>query len=96
MVQQDILHISADLKKHGDSPQKKHRAQTEIQLRRRELQEAREKESNGVSCNNVDLRVLLEDLYIEGDADEVSLLLWTREELESELVRRRNRNAVIE
>ena len=49
---------------------------------------------NGITFSNVDLHVLLEELQTEGDAGEVALLLKTREELESELVRRRNRNTV--
>jgi molybdopterin converting factor small subunit len=64
----------------------------EAQLKSRELREAKERESNGNGLNKVDLRVLLEEIQTVGDDDEVALLPKSREELEAELERRRNRN----
>jgi hypothetical protein len=92
MQQGDLQRLSQELKQQGDSPQKKSRTETEAQLKRRELRAAKEKESNGNHLNVVDFRVLLEDLYTEGDDDEVRLLLKSRDELQVELLRRRNRN----
>jgi hypothetical protein len=95
MLQGEMLRISAQLKQVGDSPQKKNRKEVEAQLKRRELREAKERESNGNGLNKVDIRVLLEELKMVGDDDEVALLLAkSREELEAELERRRNRNNV--
>jgi molybdopterin converting factor small subunit len=92
MPQGEMLRISAQLKKVGDSPQKKTKKEVEAQLKSRELREAKERESNGNGLNKVDLRVLLEEIQTVGDDDEVALLPKSREELEAELERRRNRN----
>ena len=75
----------------GDSPQKKSRADTEAQLKRRELRAAKERESMGKPLHVVDIRVLLEELHLEGDDGELALLPKSREELVVELHRRRNR-----
>jgi hypothetical protein len=92
LQQQDIMRISAELKQLGDSPQKKNRAETEAQLRRRELRAAKERDSKGNALNIVDIRVLLEELATLGDDNEVAVLPKSREELLAELERRRNRN----
>ena len=60
-------------------------------MQRRELRAAKEKELKGKYLSNVDIRVLLEELQTEGDGNEAALLSKSREELEAELERRRNR-----
>ena len=91
MLKEDLMRGIAELKLVGDSPQKKNRQETEAQLQRRELRAAKEKELKGKYLSNVDIRVLLEELQTEGDGNEAALLSKSREELEAELERRRNR-----
>ena len=64
-------------------------------MQRRELRSAKERESKQKYLSNVDIRVLLEELQKEGDANEAALLPKSREELVAELERRRNRNNVL-
>jgi hypothetical protein len=92
MPQGDMQRIASSLKRQGDSPNKKTKAATEAQLQRRELREAKQKDSKAQHLEDVDIRVLLEELYVEGDDGEVALMLKSREELEVELHRRRNRS----
>jgi hypothetical protein len=61
-------------------------------LQRRELRAAKEREFKRKYLSNADIRVLLEEVEKEGDANEAALLPKSREELLAELERRRNRN----
>jgi hypothetical protein len=91
MPQGDMQRIASELKQQGDSPQKKNKPETEAQLQRRELRAAKERESKGQYLDDVDFRVLLEELQIEGDDNEVALLAKSRQELIVELHRQRSR-----
>jgi hypothetical protein len=62
MPQGRMLHILAQLKKVEDSPPQKNKTEVEAQLKRHELREAKERESNGNGLNKVDICVLLEEL----------------------------------
>ena len=60
-------------------------------MQRCEIRAGNEKGLKEKSLINVDIRVLLEELQTEGDGNEAALLSKSREELEAELERRRNR-----
>jgi hypothetical protein len=54
-------------------------------LQQRKLRAAKERELTGKHLDDVNIRVLLEELYIEGDDGEKALLPKSREEVEAEL-----------